>query len=463
MAASFLVPLVALALLAASDARAACPNLKLERVDFKNNLPVIVDHRNNVKGASPLKIQDAGEKNEVEYQVSTTAGNTKNWPVMYVRQTTIKLVAQFGLETNAREFLELNQEGNVTLIGEGTVAGTAISFTKVLTPAEITAQLAAHNTYLTTGEVTASVALPNKVIYEAATFTWKWKAKERGQAGPFERTIGTSTHNFYLTYAQPRAGTGYQVENYLTLLDLDTQGIQSEATTQPPSEAEVIKGVWSQFKTLKIGIRWYGVETGTLNRGGYVLEYYRNESTAGQTLQTIIANSLGCPLYGVSGLLETGQGQCFVWAQALSYALAIEGVTSQVLSVKAQYGTEPCETRGVCEILVKNWEFVGAGKGGNFPYEATEIKDLAGIPGQGVQNPPAFFNQHFIVEAKKGSNTLYDPSYGTGPYEGAERLKAYQQSSIAGFCLPVQQNQTKCAKATPGAQQLETNGYESYE
>lgn len=432
-----------------ADAQAAS-NPGLESIDFKNNISVKIDHQHSVKGENPIAIKEYGESNEVEWQVAAP-GKTKKWPVVYVRQSVIKLVAQFSVNTETRELLEKGLEGNVALVGEGTVSGTAITFRKELTLGEVSTQLAGHPQYLTTGEITAKAALPNKVIYELATIKWKWTGKEKGAAGPFEREIGKSTHNFYLTYAQPRATS--KITNYLTLLDLDTQGIE-KVGVQPPSEAQVINGIWSEFKTRNIGVRWYGIETGSLNRGGFILQYYQNEGTVGETLKQIVeGGSPSCPLEGVGGLLSKGQGQCGAWAQVLSYALAIEGISSAIIEVAPNVGTN---------LLVKKWEFVGKGNGEAFPYKAQEIKDLSGAEGQGTQNPPALFSRHYIDEVPLSANVLYDPSYGTGTFEGAERIKKYQNESIDGFCEPFVANESKCVKATVGAEQLNTAKAEEY-
>jgi hypothetical protein len=64
----------------------------------------------------------------------------------------------------------------------------------------------------------------------------------------------------------------------------------------------------------------------------------------------------------------------------------------------------------------------------------------------------------------RGAEKLYDPSYGTGPFGGANRLKEYQAASIAGFCGLFEAGtfEAKCEKV-PAALQLHPAEFEKYE
>lgn len=275
------------------------------------------------------------------------------------------------------------------------------------------------------------------------------------------RELGKTSHNFYLTYAASLAGA----KTYLTLLDLDTKGIEKEK--QDPTEAEVINEIWSEFKTLLMGLRWYEIESGTLHRGGQTLDYYEQHKTVTKDLEEIdAAEEPECTIGEVSGLLEEAKGQCGAWAKAFAFALANEGISSVVLNIRVKFGAvgEECKALGACNMLIKNWNFEGAGGSGvpNFPWAASEIRDIAGVTGQGVANPPAVFGNHVVVEAKKGGKTLYDPSYGTGPFAGAEPLKELQQQEVAGFCGPFKNHKTECQK-TPAVLQLKTAEVQKFE
>ena len=103
-----------------------------------------------------------------------------------------------------------------------------------------------------------------------------------------------------------------------------------------------------------------------------------------------------------------------------------------------------------------------------FPYESKAVVDAEGVAGQGVKNPEPFFWDHVIVKAgPSGAASLYDPSYGTGPFNGKEGgvsptvesvLKEYQKASISGFCRPgvleAFGKPRKCQK-TPSALELD--------
>jgi hypothetical protein len=96
----------------------------------------------------------------------------------------------------------------------------------------------------------------------------------------------------------------------------------------------------------------------------------------------------------------------------------------------------------VCIMLVKNWRFEASQRTRNaaFPYWSTAPIDLLGVPGQSVENPPPYFWDHAIVRAGEGAaSALYDPSYGNGPFRGANAqavLQQYQNASISGYCRP---------------------------
>jgi hypothetical protein len=454
--------LLATSLVLASSALAhKCPNMpRVEQITFKESEPILVDHRKNSAHGENEKAIGIGEFEGEPFWKSPNPGEiTKNWPVAYARGKEMLIQeVKLAVSAEAKTFLETETEEppKPKVVGEVTVKGTKITFTREYTIAEIKTQLAAHATYLTTGEMTTNTTLPNEVFYESATINWKWVVKEKGGA-TIEPTAGTSTHNLYTTYEKPLAGT----EIFLTILDLDTQNIEKEV--KPPTEAGVIKGTWKGFSTLEgaanipsVHIRAYNAATGAwINRSGTVLWYWSeqtpNTALSGKSIEedreTEEAEELAseCGSLQTAALLERLKGTCDWWAAALKNALAVEGLKSEIIQLQVKYaGGEGkiCEAGFECAMLVKNWTFKNPGMG-EFPYAPAEVVRTKGVPGQGLENPPAGFYNHFIVKAgPTAGGMMYDPSYGAGPFSGGATpteksvLEEFQSASLDGFCRP---------------------------
>ncbi len=440
----------------------APPAPRLAQVDFTNNLSVNVDHRADMFGEKGIEIKEyegkGGEgKDAVEWKSPKVGEVKKNWPIAYVQNTKVKLVVQLALEVATQEFLEKKIEGEPVLTGEGTFGGVALKFEKKFNAAAIKA----NKGFLTTGEIESTNALPAKVLYALTAIAWKWEYKEKGAAATKVK-LGNSTHNLYTTFKMPGK------EIYLTLLDLDTLGIEKEAAL---NEKTAIAGAWRGFSTFEgvpgvpsVHIRTYNpaTATGELDHAGKVLEYYgeivKPKKTLAEVYKEEITNSkraVACD--GVREMLENGKGRCGVWAKTWVEALGTEGIGSEEISLFSQFGAAktPCATALVCVMLVKNWSFGIAAKELPFPYETSQVTDEEGAPGQGVKNPPPFFWDHVIVKAgPKGSAMLYDPSYGTGPFPGTESveptetsvLEEYQKKSIDGYCRSTKIEQEEAEK-----------------
>lgn len=86
-----------------------------------------------------------------------------------------------------------------------------------------------------------------------------------------------------------------------------------------------------------------------------------------------IDNELSCKNSASWDLLKSGEGQCAAWANAIGESLADEGVSSEGIEI-----------------------FPWQGKSGDpkFPYWASEITDVAALPG--TTNPDSDFSLHFV-------------------------------------------------------------------
>jgi len=252
---------------------------------------------------------------------------------------------------------------------------------------------------------------------------------------------------------------------YLTLL----QGDSEKAASEAPTETGTIKGVWSVFtatrgvrKVPDTPFRTYEPAKGLIGTGS-AMGYWASitpPATLKGAREIFKKNPVfekECPpgLGGAKSLLENGKGECSTWSEAFQSALAYEGLKSSGLfiTVGAEEGVGACKhSKPECEMLVKNWNFKGAGKSGEaeFPYRETEVIKLQGVPAQGREDPVSFFQNHVILQVENTeakTKELYDPSYGAGPFP---TLLKYQEASIAGFC-----GGKNCKKAKAGQLGLE--------
>lgn len=129
----------------------------------------------------------------------------------------------------------------------------------------------------------------------------------------------------------------------------------------------------------------------------------------------------------------------------MSSVLDNHGIESNEIVLGVQFGGPVCPVIDPdpffkltdCVMLVNDWGFAqNGGTSGNifYPFKWDEVVDERGAAGQSVENPYPFFWDHVVIEITvDGKTTLYDPSYGIGPFES---LGAYENASIAGFCRP---------------------------
>lgn len=430
--------------------KSALPPPRIEQVDFTNDENVLIDH---TKPASRVKLEKKEEApqaasaitsiNELsegeataDWQAPKGGEVKKNWPVAFVKGTKPKLMVRFSLEKPTEEFIEKRLEGAAIVTGEGTVGGAAFKFKAELTKAELEATKGKG--YFATKEIEAETALPNKVQYQSVTITWKWRLKEKAKP-PFEQGLGGSTHNLYLMY---EGATG---AIYFTLLAQDTEEIGKEAPE--PTEEQVVAGVWNDFSNgagapANLHYWMYAPGSGVLTKGSESMGYY--QEILGKEFKQVRKEEKAAFAKGIqttAQLLENLDGECGAWQKALDSALETEGIE------RAKIVNRKIEPTTGTQMLVKNWELPETV--GSFPNKETQVKKQAGVAGQGVATPSAFFLNHQIVEVEveKKEKELYDPSYGIGPVEGKEeerRLK-YQEKSIAGFCK--EEGEWKCQRA----------------
>jgi hypothetical protein len=187
---------------------------------------------------------------------------------------------------------------------------------------------------------------------------------------------GGSENPCYLTLADP-IGTPFH-----TLLYIGCSNAAGLTETTPTAEA-----IWTEFTDLVV-----------LRRDApTTLTYWADDSAS--------ATETG-------RLLKDGNGQCGAWAECLRDSWRVQAITS---GRKLEVLPNIVDAMG---FLVKDWNFIDPGSSpGTYPFVFVEDVDLfddpSGAPGQGNQNPPGAFMNHFIV---RHNEQYYDPSYGSGPF-----------------------------------------------
>lgn len=221
-----------------------------------------------------------------------------------------------------------------------------------------------------------------------------WKASSDG--GTTWVSAGETSHQIYLTYADPEA-TPFE-----SLIYMGSEGAQGKKTEQ-----DTIDGAWRQFASRTAGGK------------NEALRYY--DPWSGPTLTETTL-----------GLLGTNNGNCTAFARLWIDILAVQGITRPADNFVVWHA--PGE-----HIFIANWvdhfdgfpgsstlpgyeyvnEFADAiwikqdPATGKFYYDfkflAEEVSDLPGVAGQNSADPASLFENHVVA---KFDNKFYDPSYG---------------------------------------------------
>lgn len=319
--------------------------------------------------------------------------------------------------------------------------------------------------------MSASKPFPAKTGEEYMTIGWKWTFHEVGASESKTQSLGSSTSDLFLTFetASPHAcKTMAEVESaelpegsretepctpvVSTLLNEGCCGLQPP----PANEAQRILRVWGWFNKrgpirpggipVPITFGWtFNIHTGRYESPARPISYY-SEIGPGASAWDLRNIDRGERCFDREQMLAEGTGRCGAWADWLVWAISTWGgarVAEIGVVVNSGAGRE-CGSGEPesCILLVKNWGFRASTPTRNaaFPYWSTAPVDLLGVPGQNIENPPPYFWDHALVRAGEGAAAaLFDPSYGNGPFQGANKdevLQNYQNASIDGYCRP---------------------------
>jgi len=291
-------------------------------------------------------------------------------PACYTRKKKVQLTAVFNVTTKP------SSRETVKIKGSATFDGVTLEWTGKVTVNPSDDQVG-------NVRMKSNNKLPNQVAYhDTVAITWQMNPANTGWSG-----AGNSDHLFYITLGDP-SGT----PAYWTLLDVSCRAANGQTT-----EAGVVDPVSRVFNN------HLGDGSGIIRkRDNTRLTYWNPDTTTAMDTRALLAR-------------PDGSGQCGSWAEFLIDMYKVQGInTGHKVIVFLNTSIVPLSSA----FLVKNWTFnePPVSTANSFTHIwGTQCVEANGIPGQGNDNPPGAFENHFIVKSLT-TNRLYDPSYGAGPF-----------------------------------------------
>jgi hypothetical protein len=342
------------------------------------------------------------------------------YPVSYTSGSTVSLMATFQLSSAVNgASVQVTGTASTGLMfqGSGTISGTTVTL-----------------------PVTAASSALNSSISQINPLTIQWMLNINGT----NISAGSSTNKVYVTLNDPTSATLWE-----TLLDIGTRSASGAS-----SAAAAVSSIWSAFTGRSVA-----------RVDGVVMGYWTGGVTTCQTL----AGMLAAP---------GGDGSCVAWAQLFHQTLEAQGITgSQIFEITVDQSVNAggdgflvknwkfgkhirTGSNGICDSHASgddvpvpftpprpNYPCITPGPNGTldstaagddqvvdginfgtlYPYilySGTslgstygilngDVANQPGIPGQNNLEPPPFFFNHFVTEYQ---GSVYDPSYGAGPY-----------------------------------------------
>jgi hypothetical protein len=342
--------------------------------------------------------------------------NSDGKPSAFPMTSTVRAKAIFNL-VQALPF-ELQR---VRVVGEVTIPGTPGS-------ASTTAKFVSEPTTIPAGQTTFTVENikfnyipPTTIAMEPMSIRWRIAPLRNGGC-PLVFEAGTTDVPFYYTL-----GNSIGSYVYRSALKLAVKNVYAS------TEQMAIDQVWRNFAFAS------GGPMNVKNWEGDPLHYY-NPAFPGVA-----------PYQLLQELLQTGNGQCYLFRDLLIQAWRAHGIDARPILVKGRSATPGGEQ---ARMLVKNWSL-------GLPIEAPEgtvfgthfyhlewggggttlgalygsCRNDFGEPGQNTSTPSSkIFKWHAFAAVGTGIGTTryFDPSYGL-EYAGPED---FQEKALSGWAFP---------------------------
>ncbi len=262
--------------------------------------------------------------------------------------------------------------------------------------------------------------------------------------------MGQSTNALYVTWSKPCAP-----ENLQTYFEVGCAAANGVTGIVGVNDDSVLDKIWGKFKSKNI----------SRVSDGKVLTYYGFDDVNGNGVwdEGIDIDKNRTKVTDAVALIKEGNGQCYSWAEFLGQVLCAQGLnainSAENNLIWIEHNNLQNDKVRLFGFAVKNWGKAGVGPWYVKSFDAGldgrnitllidgQTQDIMGIRGQGNSpNPPAWFERHFIL---KLNGLLYDPSYGTGPFNS---YLQYESQSFEG-CLFVR-DERDCYLVKPSTNQL---------
>jgi hypothetical protein len=376
-----------------------------------------------------------------------------NHPVAYVAGTIPAIEATFNLEN----LPESVKQGKKFVWAKGTckkIPNMKFPVMKLIISGDIgTYPSTAASIAFTVGEV---------VFFNTFNIDWEISFKETSDFQP----AGTSYNPLYVSLSDQMGCHNDVQKTFYSTIHYACNFAENSPTT---NSTVIFDGIWNNFKNLQLS----RIEKTSL-KPNPTLQYW-----GGTNLLFIPP---GCR--GIEGLLDLHDANCGEWAGFMASCLGfhkpltnLQGCKKGILIIEpsatlatefkkaciAEFGSLPSNpwypipNSYQSVFLVKDWEiptlkkfyYVGRRYVTTFfnipqPYYTNftgiintplgntpmEKGDLRGVPAHGNTDPQPTFNDHALI--RMPNNKIYDPSYGTGPFND---LIDWEAKSLDGYAF----------------------------
>jgi hypothetical protein len=323
---------------------------------------------------------------------STTTGD-KNYPVSFTRNTKPQVGAKFKVAGLTG--------GQSVKIKANSAQGLQIPASSVTPAADGT---------ITLPLTTASNNLPNLIQFHNADDTTAFKIDWEISIGTSGwSAIGSTKHTVYMTMANPLStANALRRESLFSIGCRNAKGVGTSAQG-------VVDAIYNEFKDRVV---------------------HRSKPSSGdQDNVTLTYWGGGQGLFTTEALLEQSNCKCGGWAKFFIDVLRAQGIDSQLMRVlPPQPPTADLQAHANLHLPAGTTIQYDAGqmaglfvKNYNIARNPFNPENLDGVAAQGNDDLHSRFTDHSLVEY---GGKPYDPSYGTGPFNG---LTAWEDLSMEAF------------------------------